>query len=103
MKSNRMDVLVLLTTFFLTVFFDLIIAIEVGMILSSFIFMKRMSEATAINVSNNLLSDGQEHGEVLFEDELAEFPKEIIMYEINGAFIFGVSKKYPAIITIFYQ
>src|SRR3546814_4732674 len=84
MKSNRMDVLVLLTTFFLTVFFDLIIAIEVGMILSSFIFMKRMSEATAINVSNNLLSDGQEHGEVLFEDELAELPKEIIMYEING-------------------
>src|SRR3546814_11348971 len=60
MKSNRMDVLVLLTTFFLTVFFDLIIVIEVGMILSSFIFMKWMSEATAINVSNNMLSNSSE-------------------------------------------
>src|SRR5690606_1754274 len=41
LKSNRMDIIVLLTTFFLTVFFDLILAIEIGMILASFIFMKR--------------------------------------------------------------
>src|SRR5690606_20040225 len=55
MKSNRMDVIVLLTTFFLTVFFDLILAIQIGMILASFIFMKRMSEATSIAKSTDLL------------------------------------------------
>src|SRR5690606_11726451 len=54
LKSNRMDIIVLLTTFFLTVFFDLILAIEIGLILSSFIFMKRMSEATTINNAENL-------------------------------------------------
>ncbi|NLJ82871.1 MAG: sodium-independent anion transporter, partial [Bacteroidales bacterium] len=48
LRSSRMDVVVLLVTFFLTVFFDLILAIEIGMILSSFIFMKRMSESTTI-------------------------------------------------------
>lgn len=101
MKSNRMDVLVLLTTFFLTVFFDLIIAIEIGMILSSFIFMKRMSEATAIHVSGNLLGNGQEQDEVLFEEELAALPKEITMYEINGPLFFGASKKFQDIITGF--
>src|SRR3546814_17357695 len=103
MKSNQLDVRVLITTFFLTVFFHLIIAIEVGMILSSFIFMKRMSEATAINVSNNLLSDGQEHGDVLYDDDLAELPKETIMYEINEPLFFGEHQTFKYIITGFHQ
>src|SRR5690554_3843469 len=53
-SSNRMDVIVLLTTFFLTVFFDLILGIQVGMILASFIFMKRMSESTSIKDAGEL-------------------------------------------------
>src|SRR5690606_11401089 len=48
LKGNRMDIIILLTTFFLTVIFDLVIAIEIGIILSSLIFMKRMSEAVHI-------------------------------------------------------
>ena len=43
LKGNKMDIAILLTTFFLTVIFDLVIAIEIGMVLSSFMFMKRMS------------------------------------------------------------
>lgn len=98
MRSNLMDVLVLLTTFFLTVFFDLIVAIEVGMILASFIFMKRMSDTTAIRVSGNFLNEGSAQGEALFEEELADLPKEIIMYEIHGPLFFGASKKFQDII-----
>src|SRR5690606_21995883 len=82
-KSNRMDVIVLLTTFFLTVFFDLILAIHVGMILASFIFMKRMSEATSIDKSADLLLS-HEADDRLFEEELSAIPKGVVLYEING-------------------
>ena len=94
-----MDVLVLLTTFFLTVFFDLIIAIEIGMILSSFIFMKRMSEATSIQNSGNLLDQKTENEERLFEEELADIPKNVLIYEINGPLFFGASQKFQEVIT----
>ena len=99
MKSNRMDVLVLLTTFFLTLFFDLIIAIEIGMILSSFIFMKRMSEVTSIQASGNLLGHKTENEESLFEEELSEIPKNVLIYEINGPLFFGASQKFQEVIT----
>lgn len=99
MKSNRMDVLVLLTTFFLTVFFDLILAIEIGMILSSFIFMKRMSEATSIHTSRNLLDHKMENEGSLFEEELSEIPKNVLIYEINGPLFFGASQKFQEVIT----
>lgn len=98
LKSNRMDVIVLLTTFFLTVFFDLIIAIEVGMILSSFIFMKRMSESTSIENALNYFRAEQENGERLFEEELPEIPKGVTIYEINGPLFFGASQKFREVI-----
>src|SRR5690606_8877860 len=63
LKSNRMDVVVLLTTFFLTVFFALILAIQFGMILASFLFMKRMGEVTSIKNSTNLLQSQEEDTE----------------------------------------
>lgn len=99
MKSNRMDVLVLLTSFFLTVFFDLILAIEIGMILSSFIFMKRMSEAISIKSSANLMGPKNEYEETLFEEELPEIPKNVLLYEINGPLFFGASQKFQEVIT----
>lgn len=99
LKSNRMDVIVLLTTFFLTVFFDLILAIEIGMILSSFIFMKRMSEATSIQNASNLFKSDDESSEMLFEQEIPEIPKEVLLYEINGPLFFGASQKFQEVIT----
>ncbi len=98
MKSNRLDVIVLLATFFLTVFFDLIIAIEVGMILSSFIFMKRMSEATIIENAQNIFKADEENGETLFEEEIPNLSKEIILYEINGPLFFGASQKFQEVL-----
>ena len=102
-KSNRMDIIVLLSTFLLTIFFDLIIAIEVGMILSSFIFMKRMSEATSIKNSEDLFRLKEDNGDKLFEEELPEIPKDVLLYEINGPLFFGASQKFQEIVTDFNQ
>jgi len=94
LKSNRMDIVVLLTTFFLTVFFDLILAIEIGMILASFIFMKRMSEATTIANAENLFGSRGQEGEQMFEEELPFIPKNTMLYEINGPLFFGAAQKF---------
>ncbi len=99
LKSNFMDIIVLLTTFFLTIFFDLILAIEVGMILSSFIFMKRMSEATTINKAGNLFGVSDQDAEKMFEEELPYIPNDTMLYEINGPLFFGASQKFQEFLT----
>jgi len=98
MKGNRMDVIVLLTTFLLTIFFDLILAIQVGMILASFIFMKRMSEATSIDKSTDFLHTDEEE-ELLFEEELPFIPEGAVLYEIKGPLFFGASQKFQEVIA----
>lgn len=103
LKGNRLDAIVLLTTFFLTVFFDLIIAIEVGMILSSFIFMKRMSESTSIIDIANFFDEKDEDEDILFDEELPQIPQGVLLYEINGPLFFGASQKFQEILTDFNQ
>jgi len=88
LRSHRMDVVVLLTTFLLTVFFDLIIAIEIGMVLSSFLFMKRMADATRMSVVTD------EGGETLFDKELPELPRGVMLYEIDGPLFFGAAQQF---------
>lgn len=95
LKGNRMDVTILLTTFFLTVFFDLIIAIEVGVILSSFMFMKRMSSSLEIN---NLTRDFKTEEE-LFDREELTIPAGVVLYEINGPLFFGVARQFQQTLT----
>jgi len=90
LKGNRMDVIVLLTTFFLTVIFDLVIAIEIGTVLSSFLFMHRMSES--LQVEKIIPENGND--EVLFQNELNFSSDEIMLYEINGPLFFGAAKEF---------
>ena len=90
LKGNRYDALVLLTTFILTIFFDLIIAIEVGMVLTAFIFMKRMADIAHFNVL-----DERDSEEVLSEDDL-KLPPGAMIYEINSPLFFGVTQKFQA-------
>src|SRR5690554_6436938 len=99
LNSNRMDVIVLLTTFFLTVFFDLILAIEIGMILSSFIFMKRMSEATTIQNVDKFFDPDQQVAEKMFEEEIPDLPDNVMIYEIYGPLFFGASQKFQDFLT----
>ena len=103
-KGNRLDGVVLLTTFLLTVFFDLIIAIEVGMVLASFIFMKRMGESTSIvDVEKYFGNDIADESEIIFDEELTDIPDGITLYEINGPLFFGASQKFQDVITDLHQ
>ncbi|HLU50863.1 MAG TPA: SulP family inorganic anion transporter [Flavobacteriaceae bacterium] len=95
LKSNRMDVIILITTFVLTVFFDLIIAIEIGVVLSSFMFMKRMSQS--IQVQNLTTSASEE--DILFEGEKIEVPENVMLYEINGPLFFGAARNFQQTLT----
>ncbi len=95
LKGNRMDIIILLTTFFLTVIFDLVIAIEIGIVLSSFIFMKRMSES--VNIQD--FSSDDKTKEHLFDEELLDIPKGVILYEINGPLFFGAARQFQETIT----
>lgn len=86
-KGNRLDVLILLVTFFLTIVFDLILVIEVGVVLSSFILMKRVSDSLSIKSTLQPDSGSSQEGDRLFEEELKDLPKDIVLYEIDGSII----------------
>ena len=95
LKGNRMDIIILLTTFFLTVIFDLIIAIEIGIVLSSFMFMKRMSESVVVeNITTENIN-----AEHLFDEEILDLPKDVLLYEINGPLFFGAARQFQETIT----
>lgn len=97
LRAPSHDILVLLTTFGLTVFTDLTIAVGVGMVLASFLFMKRMSEMTTMSGLNAELIAGQ-RPEIIDPKDPAklaklEIPDGIEIYEVNGPFFFGVADK----------
>ncbi|MFA8433489.1 MAG: SulP family inorganic anion transporter [Marinifilaceae bacterium] len=94
LKSNKMDTAVLLVTFFLTVIFDLVLAIEVGMVLSAFLFMKRMADVTQFDNKTGILEKANKGEEVLFEEEIPELPEGVLLYEINGPLFFGAAQRF---------
>jgi SulP family sulfate permease len=95
-KSRSMDILILLTTFFLTVLFDLIIAIEIGIVLSSFLFMKRMSDSQVIR--HVKVEDTGEENQ-LFQNELVYDSEKILLYEINGPLFFGAAQQFRDVLS----
>src|SRR5690554_3508140 len=99
LKGNISDVIILLVTFFLTVIVDLVMAIQIGIILSSFVLMKRMSDATTVEISDGLLSTKFDQQEELFEEELPLLPKGVTMYEIHGPLFFGATQTFQDTLT----
>lgn len=93
LKSPKSDVAVLLTTFFLTVIFDLTIAIEIGMVLSVLLFMKRMSEVSNVSVITRELEDEEDQPDPNAIDK-KQIPEGVEVFEINGPFFFGAAKKF---------
>lgn len=93
LKSPKSDVVVLLTTFFLTVIFDLTIAIEIGMILSVLLFMKRMAEVSNVSVVTRELEDEEEKPDPNAIDK-RQIPEGVEVFEINGPFFFGAATKF---------
>lgn len=94
-RAPKSDVAVLLTTFLLTVLVDLTVAIEVGMVLAAFLFMRRMAEVTNISVLTHELTDPVDDFE---RDPNAvrnrAIPAGVQVYEITGPFFFGAAEMF---------
>jgi SulP family sulfate permease len=95
LSAPKSDVLVLLTTFLLTVLVDLTVAVEVGMVLAAFLFMKRMSEVTNVSLLTREFQD-QPDRDLGGEDTLAvrDVPPGVDVYEIDGPFFFGAAESF---------
>ncbi|MDR1455999.1 MAG: STAS domain-containing protein, partial [Tannerella sp.] len=93
LKNPKSDVAVLLTTFFLTVLFDLTVAIEIGLLLAMLLFMRRMMETTQVSVATETL-DLSGEAELPHDEEVLTIPKGVEVYEINGPFFFGIANKF---------
>lgn len=93
LRNPKADVAVLLTTFLLTVIFDLTIAIEIGLLLAVVLFIRRISETSTVSVLKDEVhtSDYVENGE---SAEKLTVPKDVEIYEIEGPFFFGVASKF---------
>jgi SulP family sulfate permease len=90
LNGTYFDILILLTTFFLTVLFDLTIAIEVGVLLSALLFMKRMADIGDKRINNVLDTDVIE--------EYTTIPEGISIYEISGPLFFASARRYSEVI-----
>jgi sulfate permease, SulP family len=92
LRSPKSDVIVLVTTFTLTVLVDLTVAIGVGMVLASFLFMRRMAAVTNIDALTGDLDDADETARSEAESLLRRaIPEGVEVYEINGPFFFGAA------------
>src|SRR5690625_6987616 len=91
--------MVLLVTFFLTVFFDLVIAIQIGIVLSSFVLMERMSDSTTVELKGSREELDGELDETLFEEVIPELRKGVVLYEVRGALFVGDAQNFENTIS----
>lgn len=100
MKNPKSDVTVLLITFFLTIIFDLTIAIEVGLIIACLLFMRRMSETTDVRVISDEINPDEEYSDMKLGNlEHLTIPEGVEVYEINGPYFFGVGNRFEEIMA----
>jgi SulP family sulfate permease len=94
LRAPRSDAAVLLVTFGLTVVFDLTVAVQVGMVLAAFLFIKRMADVTNVSVVTRELRDG-DGGREGDPNAISSrsVPPGVEVYEVNGPFFFGVADK----------
>ena len=90
--APKSDVAVLLITFFLTVFGDLVVAVNIGVMLASLLFMKRMSESVVI--------EQQQHEQLLAEAEVSQskLPPNTVAFAIDGPFFFGAAERLETVL-----
>lgn len=97
MKNPKSDVSVLLVTFFLTVIFDLTIAIEIGLLIAMLLFMRRVAETTRVSVATDVINLTEENETHQQQEEKLAIPRGVEVYEIDGPFFFGVANKFDSI------
>ena len=98
LKNPKSDVSVLLITFFLTVIFDLTVAIEVGLVIACVLFMRRVMETTEISVIKDEIDPNKESDLEVHEEHLI-IPEGVEVYEINGPYFFGIATKFEEIMA----
>lgn len=96
LKNPKSDVAVLLTTFLLTVIFDLTIAIEIGLLFAVFLFLRRVSESTTVSVVTGELNVSEDYSDAIMtpDNDKLTLPDGVEVYEIDGPFFFGVANKF---------
>ncbi|MBP5319266.1 MAG: sulfate permease [Paludibacteraceae bacterium] len=97
-KGPKSDFAVLITTFVLTVVFDLTIAIEIGLLLAILLFLRRTSEATSIRVFQEEIDPNSDSDFDLHEEKLA-IPDGCEVYEIDGPYFFGIANKFDELMA----
>lgn len=90
--APRYDVLVLITTFLLTIFTDLVVAVNVGVILAMLLFVRRISQFVAIEQQDHETLKDELTGTIL--------PKNTVVYTIQGPFFFGVAEKLERVFAV---
>lgn len=90
LKGSPFDSIVLITTFILTVLVDLTVAIEVGVVLSAVLFMKRMTDVSEKRIDHVIDSD--------VIDDYSDIPDSIAIYEISGPLFFASARTYSQVI-----
>ena len=93
LRNPKSDVTVLLITFFLTVIFDLTVAIEMGLVIACVLFMRRVMETTEISVIKDEIDPSKESDIATSEEHLI-IPQGVEVYEINGPYFFGIATKF---------
>ena len=94
MTAPKSDIIVLFASFILTVLFDLVVAIEIGMVLACLLFIKRMSEETHVNSWTYVDDDTPD-----VDERLQKLPLQIRVYEISGPLFFGAASAIEHIVV----
>ncbi|MFA5059184.1 MAG: sulfate permease [Candidatus Omnitrophota bacterium] len=92
LSGSKGDKIVLLSTFLVTVLIDLSAAIELGVVLSAFLFMKRMADVTNIRIFAKEIQDDERNGDQL--SSMIPVPAGVQVYEINGPLFFGAANRF---------
>ncbi len=98
-KGPKSDFAVLMTTFVLTVIFDLTIAIEIGLLLAVVLFLKRTSESVEIKHFHDEIDPNQELDIQINSEEKLTIPEGVDVYEIDGPYFFGIANKFEEVMS----
>ncbi len=98
-RNPKSDVTVLLLTFFLTIIFDLTVAIEFGLICACLLFMRRMAETTDVHAILDEIDLNEDADMQRGNLEHLTIPKNVEVYEINGPYFFGAGNRFEDIMA----
>ncbi|MBE6262407.1 MAG: sulfate permease [Prevotella sp.] len=101
MRNPKSDIIVLVTTFLLTIVFDLTVAIEVGLLAACLLFMRRMAETTEVKVICDAININEDADTENTQEESLSIPEGVEVYEINGPYFFGAGNKFEEVMNAF--